>query len=276
MGMRSRASVMVAAAVAMLAAFATQAGAAAPSHGDVVHIFKPHLNPNQSQNWFGYNQGTLEQNGKLFSSITSNWTVPRASSHKRGEAEYSSTWIGIGGGCPDASCLTFDPTLIQTGTEQDVDQSGHASYSAWWELIPAPSITIPNITPAPGDRMYASITESPPGSEIWTITLQDVTRHQSFTQTVPYSSTHATAEWIDETPVVLDGSGNVFSALPNLTTTPFDHATTNGAPANLKPSEEMQLVDSNGNVIGAPSAPDSDRDGFNDCAWAKTCGVPRS
>ena len=55
-----------------------------------------------------------------------------------------------------------------------------------------------------------------------------------------------------------------------------DLGTTNGQPANLKPSEEMQLVDSNNNVIGAPSAPDPDTDGFNACTWAGTCVAPSS
>jgi len=276
MGIKSRLFVILAIAVAAIAAAAVPAAAKVSAHGDVVHIVRPQVNANQSGNWFGYNQGTLEQNGKQFHAVTGYWRVPRASSHKSGENEYSSSWLGIGGGCVDSSCLVGDNTLIQTGTEQDVDSSGHPSYSAWWEIIPAPSITIANITPRPGDLMYASIAESPSGSELWTIQLRDVTRHQSFSQTIPYASSHLTAEWIDETPVVLDTSGNAFAPLPNLSVTNFDHATTNGAPAGLKSSEEMQLVDSNNNVIGAPSAPDRDHDGFNDCSWAKSCGVPSS
>src|SRR2546423_759449 len=99
------------------------------------------LGANQSTNWSGYNQGTLEQGGKVFSQISGDWTVPTASRHKA-EAEFSSTWVGIGGGCIDAGCTVGDNTLIQTGTEQDVASNGKASYSAWWEIIPAPSITI--------------------------------------------------------------------------------------------------------------------------------------
>jgi hypothetical protein len=264
---------LTAAAVLSSAAVA----AAAPlAHGHLVHVVKPRLNTNQSTNWFGYNQGTLEQGGKQFNSITGNWTVPKASAHKRGQSEYSSTWIGIGGGCVDANCLVTDSTLIQTGTEQDVDSKGHSTYSAWWEVIPAPSISI-NMTVGPGDRMFASIAEAVPGSNVWTITLKDLTRNETFVQTVPYSSTHATAEWISETPLIIDTSGSGFAALPNLTKTPFDSGTTNGAAAALRASEEMQLVDANsGKVIGAPSAPDSDTDGFANCAWATSCSAPAS
>src|SRR5690348_14389576 len=99
------------------------------SHGQLLHLAPSlGLNTNQSNNWFGYNQGTLEQGGKLFNSITGNWTVPTATQHTKGQAESSSDWIGIGGGCVDASCTVTDNTLIQTGTEQDVSSAGKASY----------------------------------------------------------------------------------------------------------------------------------------------------
>src|SRR5207248_8139648 len=139
-------------AAAVLALPVGDAVASPKSHGGIVQIPKPRLgiNANQSTNWFGYNQGTLEQGSKLFNSISGDWTVPTATQHTSGQAESSSTWIGIGGGCIDANCAVGDNTLIQTGTEQDVDKSGKASYSAWWEIIPAPGLTISNLAGAPG------------------------------------------------------------------------------------------------------------------------------
>lgn len=261
--------------VSIIGCLAAAASASALSaHGQLLHL-APGLraNTNQSSNWFGYNQGTLEQGSKLFNSITGDWTVPTATQHTPGQAEYSSDWIGIGGGCIDAGCSATDSTLIQTGTEQDVASGGGASYSAWWELVPAPSLTISNMTVGAGDHMHASIAEVVPDSDVWTITIQDVTRGESYSTTVPYPSTHTTAEWIEETPLII-GTNAGFAALPNLTSPAFDLATTNGAPANLKASEEMQLIDSNGNVIGAPSAPDPDADGFNACTWAGACTAP--
>jgi hypothetical protein len=68
-----------------------------------------------------------------------------ARAHKAGENEYSSSWVGIGGGCVTAGCTVTDTTLIQAGTEQDVNSSGQASYYAWWELVPAPSVQISNL-----------------------------------------------------------------------------------------------------------------------------------
>jgi len=45
----------------------------------------------------------------------------------------------------------------------------------------------------------------------------------------------------------------------------------NGRNANLQASEEMQLIDSNGNMIGTPSAPNGTHDGFSACTWATSC-----
>jgi hypothetical protein len=246
------------------------AGATKPpaAHGQLIH---PIINTNTSNNWFGYNVGSLERH-TLFHSITGVWTVPTATQHTPGQAEDSADWIGIGGGCVDAGCTVTDATLIQTGTEQNVAANGQASYSAWWELIPAPQISI-SMKVQPGDQMRASIAEKLANSNIWKITLRDVTRGETFTKTVPYSSTHATAEWIEETPLEI-GTNPGLAALPNLTSPAFDQGTLNGKPANLRSSEEIQLVDSNGNVIGTPSAPDPDLDGFNACTWSTTCSAP--
>ena len=267
---RGRVLVAVLACGALFAGLATSAQAAQHT---LLHITKPRASfqAAQSSNWFGYNQGTLEQGGKMFHAITGDWTVPTATQHTAGQDEASSDWIGIGGGCLDAACTVGDNTLIQTGTEQDVSGDGTASYSAWYELIPAPSLTISGITVHPGDHMHASISETISGADVWNITLQDVTTGKSFSTTVPYPSTHATAEWIEETPLTFGTSGAGLAALPNLTNVPFSAATTNGANAGLKTSEEIQLVDSSGNVIGTPSAPNSTADGFTECACATSC-----
>lgn len=235
-----------------------------------------HLNTNQSSNWFGYNQGAIEQGGKLFSSVAADWTVPAVSQHTAGQAGSSATWVGVGGGCIDAGCVLQDVSVIQAGTEQDVDSSGHASYSAWWELVPAPAITISNVSVSAGDRVHASVSESSPGSELWTITFKDVTRNQSFTTTLPYSSTHSSAEWIEETPLTIGAGGTGEASLPKLSSTRFDNATANGAPPHLTPGEQLQLADAAGKVIGAPSAPDAESDGFAACAWAASCAVQAS
>lgn len=247
------------------------------------HLHRPivALQTNQSTNWSGYNQGALEKN-TTFHGIAGDWVVPTASEHKAGEAEFSSTWIGIGGGCVDAGCAVTDSTLIQTGTEQDAGPTGGPAYSAWWEIIPAPSVGLdPSTNPvAPGDHMHAAITQTAP--QVWNIVLDDVTKGWKFQQTVPYSSSYATAEWITETPVVISNSGSVqVGPLPKLSTVTMDLGQTTSSPggtlagAQLVPSEELQLVDPNTNqALATPSAPDADADGFNDCAYATSCPAP--
>jgi peptidase A4-like protein len=262
--------------LAVAVAVPTAASAHPDAHGNVVKVVKAgaRANANESSNWFGYNQGTLEQGGKQFHSIAGDWRVPRATQHVRGRAEASSTWIGIGGGCVDARCNVGDTTLIQTGTEQDVSKSGRASYSAWWEIIPGPAITISKLRVRPGDHMHANISETFKNSNVWRITLRNVTRNRVFRKTVPYTSTHATAEWIEETPVII-GANAGFADLPNLSRTTFNRARTNGKPAGLESSERMLLVSGRNNrVIGTPSAPDRQRDGFALCTWAKRCPAP--
>lgn len=276
---RARRAVGLVLLATLVSAVAASSAAASPfDPSGLIRPAVPHvkLNANQSTNWFGYNQGTLEQGDKLFTSVTSNWTVPTARRHTKGEAENSATWIGIGGGCIDAACTVTDPSLIQTGTEQDVSSSGSPSYSAWWEIIPAPAVTITNMKVSHGDRMYASVAEASAIPELWTITIKDLTRKESFTETIPYTSTHATAEWIEETPTTISSSGAGVAALPNLRETPFDNATVNGAGAGLKTSERIDLVNSAGHVIGTSSNPDIEQDGFGACAWKTTCSVPPS
>jgi Peptidase A4 family len=261
---------------APLLAAAIAAGPAHASSGRVPAITRHVIIPfstNKSQNWSGYNQGSQEQGNKLFNAISVNWTVPTPSQHKHGQAEYSSNWVGIGGGCVDAGCTVTDSTLIQTGTEQDISAKGKTSYFAWWEIIPEPETRV-SLAVHSGDKMSGDIVESPAGSNMWTITLKDLTTGKSFKTSTPYASSHLTAEWVEERPTLISTSGTHLAPLPQLSQPRFDRATTNGAAAALKSSEEMQMTDSGGAIVATPSAPDSDTDGFNDCTYATSCAAP--
>ena len=87
-----------------------------------------------SSNWAGYavtSQGSSQ--AVRFRRVTGTWVVPSGSC-TRGSPSYSAAWIGVGG---------FDETstaLEQIGTEFDCKGSGRASYSAWYELVPAASL----------------------------------------------------------------------------------------------------------------------------------------
>ncbi len=262
---------LTAAAVTALSATAlsspgTGSAALATFHKPIVS-----LGASQSGNWSGYSQGTLEDSKELYTSVAGTWVVPTASQHKKGEAEYSSSWVGIGGGCVNSGCTVTDNTLIQAGTEQDVSSNGTPSYSAWWEIIPEPSTRV-NLAVSAGNSVRVTITQGKPG--LWTIVISNLSTGKSVVIGTPYSSTHATAEWIVETPLII-GTGGGFAALPNLTPTHFDNALTNGLNPQLVAAEEIQLVPGT-QVIARPSGPDANGDGFADCAWATTCATPGS
>jgi hypothetical protein len=268
--MRTRSILTAVAAVAAVLAAASPGASASPlSHRSVGLVRGAHLglDMTQSNNWSGYNKGLLET-GTQFHSISGQWVVPTATAHKKGQDEFSSSWVGIGGGCLETSCTATDSTLIQAGTEQDVAADGTSSYSTWYELIPAPSISTP-LAVSPGDTVAVTIAETVP--EVWSISIKNVTSGKTWSTTVPYPSTYGTAEWIEETPVTVSGSGAGFSAMPNLGTVSFSGATVNGGNAALNPAEAMQLVDSSGAVLATPSAPSSTHDGFSDCTYASTC-----
>lgn len=246
--------------------FAFPAPSAAPMARPIVVV-----GTNQSLNWSGYMQGSLEK-GTTFHTIAADWIVPKVKPHRPGEAEYSSSWIGIGGGCLDSECKLFDATLIQAGIGHDVDASGNADYYAWWETIPAPLIRV-ELPVSAGDRVHVEIAEAPtPG--IWTITILNRDTSGSFSITLPYTSTYGSAEWVIETPLVITESGVTVGPMPDLARVHFDLATTNGAPAALVVGEQIQLVDFDLSPIAAPSDPDKDADGFNDCAYRKNCPAP--
>jgi hypothetical protein len=248
-----------------------QAGPAPASSGGVIRPVHTGATINStSGNWFGYNLAGLSRKDR-YKQVAGTWTVPRATQHTPGEAEHSSTWVGIGGGCVNDGCTLGDNTLIQAGTEQDVDSNGVAGYHAWYELIPAPSIQIP-LTVRPGDRVRANIREKVPG--LWIITVSNLTTGKSWTKQRPYSSTHLTAEWIEETPIVAGTGGTGFAALPNLTQAHFDNVTANNVNPRLKSSERVFLAPDGTHIIGSPSLPQADGNGFGVCTWATSCAVP--
>src|SRR5579863_1231971 len=146
--------VVMGAVVVAFAALTVASGLAASPTPAAQHLSGRVAGMVQNRTWFGYDQGTLEQqsigNGAVqFSSISANWRVPVASQHNAGETEFSSTWVGLGGGCVDAGCSIKDlATLIQAGTEQDWLGTGTLLASdPTGQLNPALQTTCPNGVP---------------------------------------------------------------------------------------------------------------------------------
>jgi Peptidase A4 family len=138
-----------------------------------------------STNWAGY-----AAHGVSYRSVQGSWVQPSATC-VRGVQTYSSYWVGIGGYSETSQALE------QIGTEVDCGTLGRVSSTAWYELVPAPSIPV-SLAVRPGDQMQASVAIN--GNAV-TMTLTDVTSHQGFRKTVHTSTLDlSSAEWIVEAP----------------------------------------------------------------------------
>jgi hypothetical protein len=222
----------------------------------------------ESGNWAGYNLGYLSSGLRRFTQISGTWTVQTPSKHRNGVNEYSVTWVGIGGGCIDQPCLLTDTTLIQAGTASDISASGVRSYYAWWEIIPGPILRT-NMTVTAGNQIKVDISLVVKKSNLWKIVIQNLSNGQTFNQTIAYSSSQLTAEWIEERPLV----GAFFANLPNLTNPRFNGARVNGAPVQLTTKDQMVMVEGS-TRLATPSAPDPDANGFNVCTYTTSCAAP--
>lgn len=139
----------------------------------------------QSTNWAGY-----AVHGATFRSVEGSWVQPSVSCIP-GQQTYSSYWVGLGGYSQTAQALE------QIGTEVDCTASGQPSSSAWYELVPAPSIPL-RFTVQPGDLMQASVSVS---ASAVTVVLNDTTRKRVFRKTLRASVLDvSSAEWILEAP----------------------------------------------------------------------------
>jgi hypothetical protein len=168
----------------------------------------------QSTNWAGY---AAHGSGASYRSVQGSWVQPSATC-VRGTPTYSSYWVGIGGYSDTSQALE------QVGTEVDCGASGRVSSTAWYELIPAPSMPV-RLTVRPGDLMQAAVSVS--GRSV-TLTLNDLTRGQGFRKTLRASLLDLTsAEWIVEAPSECV-SANSCQTLPlaNFGSATFTSATT--------------------------------------------------
>jgi Peptidase A4 family len=140
-----------------------------------------------SANWAGY---AVHRAGVSFRRVSAVWHQPTAACSPDQPA-YSAFWVGLGGFSQTSNALE------QIGTETDCDPSGTPVLSAWYELVPAPSTPI-RLTVQPGDTISASVIVN--GHQA-TLSLDDLTRHHSFSKTLHTSSVDiSSAEWIVEAP----------------------------------------------------------------------------
>ena len=236
------------------------------------------LNQTVSTNWSGY-VATHFATGQIYTSAQGTWVVPTVTyfPDPRFSAEYSSSWVGIGGFCENANCTVADNSLLQLGTEQDASSS-RTRYYAWYEALPSPMKKIP-LSISPGDTITVSLQLISAGkkSQSWMLRMDDTTGAQTWSTTLNYNSSQLSAEWIEEAP---SSSGGILpladygpSAAVSLAPA-FDLGLTSSGSPSLTPSEGLVMSDPWGQTSN-PSSVDSDSDGFNTC-WGNGAMQPCS
>src|SRR5947209_845392 len=148
-----------------------------------------------SSNWAGY---AIHRPGTSFSAVQATWRQPNASCTP-GIRTFSSYWVGLGG------YGVASQALEQIGTEVDCTRSGGVSSTAWYELVPAPSVPI-SLPVRPGDLLSAKVTVR---GRRAVLSLQDLTSGLGFSRTASLSSVDvSSAEWIVEAPSDCTSSTN--------------------------------------------------------------------
>jgi len=181
----------------------------------------------------GYWSGFAVTAAAPYTSASGTFQVPSVSYSGSGHSyEDSALWVGIGG--------DGDSTLIQLGTEQLITSSGAVSYYVWYELYPAATVYLGHAV-KPGDIIAASLqctaACSPSSVQTWQLTMTDETAGWSWTQSVQYQSSMASAEWITEAP--WDSSGEL--PLDDFVQATFDPVSANGVNRRAKGTPDRRV-----------------------------------
>jgi hypothetical protein len=156
-----------------------------------------------SSNWAGYvatgigSTSSTASSAMAYTDVTGQWVQPRAIC-KRGMPSSVAIWVGLGGYSETSQ------ELEQTGTSADCDETGHATYYMWYELVPADSVDL-KVKVAPGDVIAASVVVN--GTDVL-VQVNDRTRHVRFTRHLTMAAPDlSSAEWIAEAPSQCSDSG---------------------------------------------------------------------
>ncbi len=160
------------------------------------------------------------------------------------------TWVGIGG--------VTSHDLIQVGTDATVAGS-RVRYTAWIETLPQAARTVPLMVHA-GDAVSVSITLQ--SSNTWQVAIHNDTTGQNYQQSVTYSSSRSSAEWVEEAP----SSGRSVAPLDDFGTVQFLRGATikDGRNETIASAggRAITMINSRGQVLAQTSALGSDGASF--------------
>jgi hypothetical protein len=136
--------------------------------------------------WAGYVVRTVAAS---FEDVAGSWVQPRVVCNRPGSSV--AFWLGLGGASSDSTALE------QVGTSADCSERAHVSYSAWYQLFPAPPVELP-LRIRPGDKLAAKVAVA---ASAVTVDLRDITTDASFSTELWMRSPETdSAEWIVEAP----------------------------------------------------------------------------
>ena len=178
-------------AVSALATASVGGTAAGAGHERFTALRSTGFDTNVSSNWAGY---VVSQTATNYTSVTATWKEPAVTCGAEDAGESSAFWVGLGGSSVSSQALE------QVGTSSDCNvTTGQPTYYAWYELVPANSVTIKHLVVHPGDTITTSVNAL--GGTTIELQVKNRTRGTSFTTKLPYASPDlSSAEWIAEAP----------------------------------------------------------------------------
>lgn len=139
-----------------------------------------------TRGWAGY---VVRAGNRSFSHVTASWTQPRVVCNRPGSS--AAFWIGLGG------ARAGSQSLEQIGTSGDCSDRAVVSYSAWYQLFPAPPVELP-LRVGPGDQLTAEVSVS---AGIVGLSLRNDSSGSSFSTKIWMRAPEVdSAEWIVEAP----------------------------------------------------------------------------
>jgi hypothetical protein len=153
-----------------------------------------------SANWAGYAVNSVAAAPAPFTNVSAAWIQPAATC-TGGTSTDAAFWVGLGGSSPTSQALE------QVGTQASCSARGRVTYTVWYELVPAPPVTI-NLPLKAGDGIAASVAVSANtvSIRITNVTQKKKTFAKRLTMTSPAPDL-SSAEWVAEAPSACTSSG---------------------------------------------------------------------
>jgi hypothetical protein len=173
-------TLVAAVAALLLSTFTSSAAAATPSGTAGGHGIATAATPN----WAGY----VVESPRQFTAVTGSWTVPTTDCTGVTDPTANAVWVGLDG--------FLNQTVEQIGIKASCGAT--ASYTAWWQMWPAPVNRLPisSYPVNPGDVLTATVSRT---GQQYTLGLRSSAGWQ-FSTIQNGTAADSSAEWVASSP----------------------------------------------------------------------------